>query len=429
MDNIFINRINELSRLNAVSKGLIIVYGRRRVGKSLLIDRYLATKSHSVVSQAIEAAPLIQLHQIWEDLRPLLETELRPETWEQLFELIERAPNPINLCIDEFPYLVNSDASVPSRFQRWIDRRKRKSGLLVLCGSSTTMMSSAALAEDSPLFGRAAEILRVTPMSFVDFLDYRKGKPSERRADFLIYTLVGGVPKYWELVRENENYLEVAQRLFFSAGAYLEREPFRVLKDEKIDGISPLSVLEAIGRGSNRPSEIAARMGVTQGSVSKLLQTLIEASIIERKRPFGESERKSKIVHYQIVDPTLRFWFSVYSPHRSRWSNYPDKKRQQLVAEHAGAILEKEFAKIFPHGSTYWEGDIEIDYVREDRDKSTLTVSEIKWRSLDKLAKERIHRDLIARWNRTKIARKYSEVEFEVLGFEEVIGLLNGGVG
>ena len=281
--------------------------------KSALIDRWLQSVGHGVRSQAIEAAPPLQLAQVVEDLRHVLNTEQVPTTWEQLFELIERHPQPLNICLDEFPYLVTSDPSVPSRFQRWLDRSRKRDLCLVLAGSSVRTMHSAALSEDSPLYGRAQENLNIGAMRFQDLCEYFTESISSREA-FLTYCLLGGVPKYWQLVQAEESAVETASRLFFASGAYMHREPFRLLSDEKVDGLSPISVLEAIGRGAKRPNEIAARMGVSQGSISKVLHALMEASIIKRQLRFGDQEKTSKTLLYEIVDPTVRFWFSVYSP-------------------------------------------------------------------------------------------------------------------
>jgi AAA+ ATPase superfamily predicted ATPase len=374
MDNSFVNRKSELERLNGVESGLVVVYGRRRVGKSALIDQWLLRKEHSVRSQAIESSPHIQLSQIYEDLREPLGTSLEPQNWEQLFELIDNFRHPLYLCIDEFPYLVRSDSSLPSRFQRWIDLTKKKDLVLILAGSSVKMMHSAALSENSPLFGRAQEILNIRPMRYHEFCEHQ-GLPPLSRQSFLNYSLTGGVPKYWQLRKKGESPVELATRLYFISGAYMQREPFRVLSDEDIEGLSPLSVLEAVGRGATKPSEIAAKIGVTQGSIYKTLQSLMDASVIVRRKRFGDSERNSKISLYHLIDPTVRFWFSVYSPHRSRWSGYDEKKKERLLAGHAGFVLESVLFSKYPDGRSYWEKDIEIDFVRPTSHQNEVIVS------------------------------------------------------
>ncbi|MCI5065453.1 ATP-binding protein [bacterium] len=419
MDIRFVNRSAELERLSRVRSGLIVVYGRRRVGKSALIDTLFRSIPDSVVSQAIEAAPSIQREQLFHDLNTTLRTELVPQSWEQLFELIDRHPRPLHICIDEFPYLVTSDPSVPSRFQRWIDRTAKRDLRLVLCGSSVRMMTSTTLSEDSPLFGRAQEIICLQPMGYKDYCTFSQNDPSARES-FLLYSLLGGIPKYWQLVLPHETPIQAATRLFFTSGAYMNREPFRMLKDEKIEGISPLSVLEAIGRGAHRPREIAARMEVSQTSISKLLQLLLETSVIQKRTRFGDSERKTKIVHYRISDPSVRFWFSVYSPHRSRWEKYDEEFKTKLMTTHAGSILEDVFSSQHPEGKTYWENDLEIDLIRPGDHVDQVIVSEVKWKSLSKADKERIRKNLIKKWHLSKLSGRFKEVEYEVLSFEDI---------
>lgn len=350
----------------------------------------------------------------------MLGTQLIPQSWEQLFELLDRHPTPLNLCIDEFPYLVASDQSVPSRFQRWLDRSSKADLRLILCGSSVRMMTSTTLSENSPLFGRAQEILCVQPMGYADYCLFSKMPPSSREA-FSIFSMLGGVPKYWQLVNPDETPTQTATRLFFISGAYMSREPYRLLRDEKIEGISPISVLEAIGRGAHRPSEIAARMQVSQTSISKLLQLLIETAIIHKRYRFGDSERKSKTIQYEIRDPSVRFWFSVYSPHRSRWASYPEEEQGRLLATHVGKILELAFLARYPTGKSYWEGDLEIDLVRPGVKSSHVIVSEIKWRPLEVELKERLRTSLREKWLRSKLSSQFKHVEFEVLSFEDLI--------
>src|SRR5208283_1258687 len=127
--------------------------------------------------------------------------------------------------------------------------------------------------------------------------------------------------------------------LFFGRSAFLEDEPLRILRDESIAGMTAQSVLEAVGRGAEKPSEIAARLGTAQTNLGRTFQQLLDASILAREIPFGESLRSTKKSRYRIQDPALRFWFRVYSPHRTRWMHYNQAEKLKLLHDHASTVF------------------------------------------------------------------------------------------
>ena len=104
--------------------------------------------------------------------------------------------------------------------------------------------------------------------------------------------------------------------------------------------MNALSLLEVIGRGAEKPSEMASRLGTVQTNLSRLLQQLLDASVLTREIPFGESARSTKKTRYRIQDPTLRFWFRVYSPHRTRWQRYSKTEKTKLLHDHASTVFE-----------------------------------------------------------------------------------------
>src|SRR5208337_803956 len=138
----FTNRTAELKELEAAAKagGLLVVFGRRRVGKTRLLTHWIEPKG-GLYSQAIEGVREIQLDQMFQDIKAQLETALVPKTWTELFELAGMRKTPSILCLDEFPWLVASDPSLPSVIQRWLDHGQPRQCLLVLAGSSTRMMN------------------------------------------------------------------------------------------------------------------------------------------------------------------------------------------------------------------------------------------------------------------------------------------------
>jgi uncharacterized protein len=413
----FVNRTAELKELDAAAKqgGLLVLYGRRRVGKTRLLAHWLARRG-GLYSQAIESTATMQIEQVYRDLAPRLATSITPKSWQELLELLRlQGKKRWILCLDEFPYLANADASLPSMLQRWIDHEQPAGSLLILCGSSTRMMNDLFLNRSAALYGRAHKLLRIEPMSYAAFCRARKLQAGDAQS-FSRFAMVGGVPHYWEHVQPQQSLLELADSLYFGFAPHLEDEPARILRDEGFSGLNALSVLEAIGRGAAKPSEIAARLGTAQTNLPRLFQQLLDVSLLERELPFGESVRSTKRVLYRIKDPALRFWFQVYSPHRSRWRNYSAQQKLKLLHDHASSVFEDYCRQLFPGAARYWEGDVEFDLVHSDpSDEAGLIVSEVKWKQLSPTERRKIRVNLEQRWQRSALRHRYAEVKFAVL--------------
>jgi len=412
----FVNRAAELKELDAAARlgGLLVLYGRRRVGKTRLLAHWLARRG-GMYSQAIESTATMQIEQVYRDLAPKLATTITPKSWQELFELLRlQDKKRWVLCLDEFPYLANADASLPSVLQRWIDHDQPAGSLIILCGSSTRMMNDLFLNRSAALYGRARKLLHVEPMSYAAFCRARKLKASDPQS-FSRFAMVGGIPQYWEHVQPQQSLLELADNLYFGFAPHMDDEPARILRDEGFAGLNALSVLEAIGRGAAKPSEIAARLGTAQTNLSRLFQQLLDVSLLERELPFGESVRSTKRVLYRIKDPALRFWFQVYSPHRSRWRDYSAQQKLKLLHDHASTVFE-DFCRVrFASAARYWEGDVEFDLVQSDpNDEKTLIVSEVKWKRLTPAERRKIETSLEQRWQRSALRHRYSKVRFTV---------------
>ena len=410
----FTNRVNELRELDSAEKhgGLLVVFGRRRVGKTRLLAHWIEPK-HGLYSQAIEGARDIQIDQVFQDIKGGLETNLVPKTWSELFELIGLKKKKTVFCLDEFPYLVASDPSLPSVIQRWIDHAKSDRCLLILAGSSTRMMNDLFLNRGTPLYNRAQKLLHVRPMDYAAFCDACNLDSSEMDS-FDRFSLVGGIPKYWEFVEPDQTAIELAEALFFGFAPYLEQEPRRILRDEGISGMNAVSLMETIGRGAEKPSEMAARLGTRQTNLSRLLEQLLDASVLERETPFGESTRNMRKTLYRIHDPTLRFWFRVFSPHRSRWHQYGASEKAKLIHDHASTVFEDYCRNQHPGAARYWEGALEFDFLRSDH-QGQVVVSEVKWKKSSLADKNRILKELEEKWRQSTLFDKYQKVEFELI--------------
>lgn len=409
----FTNRTDELMELDAAAKagGLLVVFGRRRVGKTRLLTHWLRPQK-GLYSQAIEAASGIQIEQVMRDIGAALRTTIAPKNWSEFLELIGLQEGPTIVCLDEFPYLVASDPSLPSVIQRWLDHQRPKQLTLVLSGSSASAMNDCFLNRAAPLYQRARKLLHVEPMSYGAFCDACGLQPYAMES-FTRFALVGGIPKYWEFVEPRATALELAEELYFGRSAFLEDEPGRLLRDEYITGLTALSVLEAVGRGAEKSSEIAARLGTAQTNLSRTFQQLLDASVLTREIPFGESLRSTKKTRYRIQDPALRFWFQIYSPHRTRWHTYSRAAREKLIHDHAATVFEDFCRWQHPSAARYWEADVEFDYVRGDGKRAV--VSEVKFKQLSADERRQLEHQLATAWRRSALARRFRDVRFEIL--------------
>jgi hypothetical protein len=412
----FVNRDRELRALDAAARrgGLVVVHGRRRVGKTRLLRQWLDARG-GLYSQAIEAQPGQQLRQAAEDLRPPGAGDVAPATWEALLELLTLRGKRWTLCLDEFPWLVASDPTLPSRLQRWLDHSLPPGCVLVLSGSSTRMMNDLFLNRAAPLFGRAALLLHVQPMDYAAFCA-ACGLPPGDPASFERFSCVGGIPRWWEFVDRRRDAADLAEDLFFGFAPLLDEEPRRVLRDEGVAGLNALAILEAVGRGAERPSDIASRLGTPQTGLSRLLRSLLDASVLSRDLPFGESVRSTRKSLFRIQDPALRFWFRVYSPHRSRWKTYGREERRLLVHGHAATVFEDHCRTLHPGGARYWGKGLEIDLVAPDPgDRKGLLVAEVKWRRVGAAERRELLAGLAAKWERCPLRERHPRVRFEVL--------------
>jgi AAA+ ATPase superfamily predicted ATPase len=412
----FVNRAAELRALQAAAHrgGLMVVFGRRRVGKTRLLVHWLR-QGGGMYSQALEAPADMQVRQIFEDIQTGLSTSLTPRTWDELLEILTLQKRPWSLCLDEFPYLVATDPSLPSRLQKWVDHSLPRGCLLILAGSSMMMMHDLFLNRTAPLFGRAQKLLHVQPMDYPAFCDACALKPAEM-VSFEKFSLVGGIPKYWEFVDQGQDVIDLAESLYFDYAPYMEQEPLRILRDEGVTGLNALSVLEAIGRGAERPMEIAQRLGTAQTNLSRLFQQLIDASVLVRDLPWGQSVRTTKKTLYRILDPTMRFWFRVYSPHRSLWRTYHREKKLKLIHDHASRAFEDAMRARFPGSGRFWEKNVELDLVAIDPEDSTgLVVAEVKWRKLRAAERRRLLGELEQKWHRSSLRPHHPKARFLVL--------------
>lgn len=395
----FVNRIEELKRLkgalNANVPSFIVVYGRRRLGKSTLIKQVLLSSDIYYMADQTERSYQIQM--LAKEIGAKIEgfEQVNYPDWNSLFEALNyRTQTRFTLCLDEFPYLAKSSSELPAVIQRLVDSKKLNYNLII-CGSSQQLMQGLVLDASSPLYGRANQILKLFPIS-IRYLQEVLGCSSQEVIEE--YAVWGGVPRYWEIRLQNDNLQEAIRYNLLNAQGTLYEEPYRLFIDDMRDILQASTLLSLIGNGANRISEIAARAEKPATSLSGPLDKLINLGYIEREIPFGENYKNSKKGLYKITDPFMDFYYRFIVPNRSlielgRTDAVMEevyKRFDGYVSWHWESICRRAISGQILMGKRYglasrWWGNIsrdeqlEIDLIAESTDGKTLLVGECKW--------------------------------------------------
>jgi AAA+ ATPase superfamily predicted ATPase len=410
----FIDRHQELATLERMFQSEIaeffVLYGRRRVGKTELLSQFCKNK-RSIYFLASQLKEPDHLRQLTETARhvindPLLQS-LVFDDWESAFiYLAQQAQEErLVLVLDEFQYLCEDNAALPSLIQRFWDLHGKNSKLfLILCGSQVSFMEREVLAERSPLYGRRTGQLRLMPLSYRDsgyfFSEYSV------KQKLIAYGILGGIPAYlnrfalYPLNRSPDAPQKTFQQRIkdelLTPQGYLFDEVNFLLRMELREPRTYASILQAIAAGATRLNEIAQRVGLNPTDVNKYLNVLRELGLVKRETRVTErAPQKSKRGLYKIEDNYVKFWFRFVLPNRSLIeSGNIDLVYQQIIApnlsHYMGEIFEgicrqyishywEEKLKIAPKKvGGHWESDFEIDVLTENVDKSHW-FGECKW--------------------------------------------------
>ena len=316
----FVDRKKELIRLQRALQRertqFIVVYGRRRIGKSTLIKKVLNLQRGDIYFLADKTSEPSQRQLFSLAAEQSLEgfSMASYGSWEALLVSLNHAlDHRITVCLDEFPNLVKSCPALPSVLQKLIDAKGLKFDI-ILCGSSQQMMQGFVLDAREPLYGRADEIIRMRPIapSFVGEALRCDAEQAVRE-----YAVWGGVPRYWELQENYGSLYEAIENLLFTPEGTLYDEPSKLLYDEMRDTVQASSILSFIGNGANRMSEIASRAEKQATDITTQLLRLRELGFVNKEIPFGENEKKSRKSLYHVADPLLRFHYRYVVPYRS----------------------------------------------------------------------------------------------------------------
>ena len=402
----FIGRERELDALNKLYKSnkfeFAVIYGRRRVGKTALINEFIGDKK-AIYFMGVESNAKQNLENFSKSILEFasgIETESSflsfQAALEYVFKLAENER--IILAIDEYPYVARSSKSLASTLQLLIDKYKDNSKLmLILCGSSMSYMEDHVLAYKAPLYGRRTAQIKLLPFDFEETCRYFKNLSDEDKA--LIYGVAGGTPQYLLQMDDKLSVEDNIKNTYLNPISFLYEEPTNLLKQEVREPAIYTAIITAIAMGSSRMSEISNKVGEDTNVCTNYIKNLMNLGIVQKETPYGEKASRKSV--YSIEDNMFRFWYRfvldnnsiiargaadlVYKRIETHLSDYMGKVFEEICKQHLWKQLLSGNCPVgFASLGRWWGNDprercqTEIDIMGE-QDKNTALFAECKW--------------------------------------------------
>ena len=392
----FIGRAEEMAVLESQYEGvrhpLVQIVGRRRVGKSELICRFVEGRNALYYEADREQATSL-LRSFSEAVCRYTGEECTYADWGQAVRgFVTRGPPGRKvLAIDEFQYIAMSDPDFVKAFQSiWDTYLSKQDVMVIVCGSYISMMSRIFSEYRSPLYGRSTSVLVIAPIAFRDTVrgrDYRRAVEE--------YALTGGVPYYMALMSDGSTVLENIERTVMGVGAPLVNEPKFLLSDELRDPTSYMTYLKVLAQGNRKMDAITSAVQAKSSDVAPYLRTLADMGLIERRVPVTEpAPERNRSGQYVITDCFIRFWFRFAYPYlgditRRRSAAALREVADHFVDSHVAFVFEDicreelyrhlESAGVAATVGSYWDRSVEIDVVALDRAGATVYAGECKY--------------------------------------------------
>lgn len=395
--------LNSLEKLYASDKfEFAVIYGRRRVGKTALINHFIRNKK-AIYFMGVESNDKQNLENFSKNILEYgvgiqVDTAFLSfqAALEYVFQLAEKER--LILAIDEYPYVARSSRSLASTLQLLIDKYKENSKLmLILCGSSMSYMEDHVLAYKAPLYGRRTAQMKMQPFDFADACRYFKNFSDEDKA--LIYGIVGGTPQYLLQMDDKLSIEENIKNTFLNPTSSLFEEPENLLKQEVREPALYNAIITAIATGSTRMAEISTKVGAETSVCAAYLKNLLALGLVQKETPYGEKASRKSI--YAIDDNMFRFWYRfvpenysiisrgasdiAYKRMEPHLSDYMGKVFEEICKQYLWKLLLKGQSPVeFGELGRWWGTDpfthsqTEIDIMGE-QDKNTALFGECKW--------------------------------------------------
>jgi AAA+ ATPase superfamily predicted ATPase/uncharacterized protein YdhG (YjbR/CyaY superfamily) len=402
----FIGRERELNALEKLYTSnkfeFAVIYGRRRVGKTALINQLIDDKK-AIYFMGVESNAKQNLENFSKNVIEYssgIETETTFLSFqialEYVFELAKEER--LILAIDEYPYVARSSKSFASTLQLLIDRYKDTSKLmLILCGSSMSYMEDHVLAYKAPLYGRRTAQMKLLPFDFEETCRCFQKFSDEDKA--LIYGIVGGTPQYLLQMDDKMSVEDNIKNTYLNPISFLFEEPINLLKQEVREPAIYTAIITAIAMGASRLSEISSKVGENTNVCASYIKNLISLGIVQKETPYGEKVSRKSI--YSIEDNMFRFWYRfvldnnsiiargasnlVYKRIEPHFSDYMGKVFEEICKQYLWSQLLSDKSPVAFTSLGRWWGNnpmersqTEIDIIGE-QDQNTALFGECKW--------------------------------------------------
>ena len=435
----FIDREDELRILDERFKSgraeFLVVYGRRRIGKTELIKKVIS-KHGGIILMGREESKKLQLQRFSKLLAEHFNDDFLKkqslDSWDAFFEYLSAKTGRIILALDEFPYLVKEDRALPSILQDYWDNKLHNTEIfLIILGSSISMMEKL-LGYKSPLYGRCTGQLKLGPFKFKDVASYIGDV--EKAVEF--YSVFGGTPAYITEADLSKSITENIEEKFLRIDSFVYQDVRFVLMEEMEEPRYYFSILEAIAKGNVALGEIINYTGLRRSLVGKYLRVLMDLGLIRRKVPVTASVKTKKGI-YSFRDNIFSFWFGFIHPYEDMLELGREEEVRDLIKRnlntHIGRVFEDVAEEVlrdiyrgrFSRLGSWWHRGEEIDLVALDEEKKDAVFFEVKWSSLGKRDADRILRDLmrkasLVQWHSQDRRERYGIVAKKIKGKEQL---------
>ena len=404
----FVDRESELQfltdRYRSPVPECLILYGRRRVGKTTLLARFLqAVPGFYFLASEEGTARNIQdfSHYAGEFLNdPDFERSRYPD-WETVIKALVRhrnfSPPPekkVVIIIDEFPYLIARDRATPSLFQRvWDTVLSQEPVMLILSGSSVSTMETEVLGYTSPLYGRRTGQWQLEPLSYPHL---RRFLPYDEEDLIMTWCVIGGIPAYLRLFRPDRTFWENVEEQILCKGAYLYSEAEILMQYEFREAGNYMAILRALAAGYTALAPLCQETGLDKGLVSKYLAVLSRMHLIDDEVPVT-AHAGYRRRHYRLTDPYLTFWFRFVYPRRAETEMGQSREVlasiREGIAPYCGQMFEQLshdlicrgilFGSSYSRLGRWWQKEAEIDLVGLNEVSGDVLFCECKWSAVN----------------------------------------------
>jgi len=418
MIQLFVNREKELTfleeRYKTKEAELIIIYGRRRVGKTELTLQFSKNKPH-IYFLADQRPEKNLIQELKKQMSLYLQNEsfekLALQDWIELFNEFTKwnKNKPTIIIIDEFPILIETNRAIPSIFQKiWDQNLKNTPTTLILLGSSVTMMETEVLNYKSPLYGRRTAQWKLEPLKIHHLKQFFPNYNLETLIH--VYACLGGVPAYLQKFNPQKNFWQNLEQKILTKGEFLHEEATFLLREELREPRNYNIILTAIAQEAQTYGEILNKTGINKSMLSKYASVLEDLGFIKRIHPIGTKPKPRK-GQYIIADNYLNFWFKYIFPNKTELEAGNTQtvlnKIKQDYNNYLGHIFEQVTTELLTEMKTnhklpftytsigkWWYKNNEIDLVALDEEKQTTTFLETKWSTLNEHDCQRILQNL-----------------------------------